>query len=220
MAKTLSLFPILDAKQTSRLARTAAEAPSDSTGLPYRIPPAAPPSPSSPRSFRSENFPFPTPSTPIAAASSPAAIAMPATPTSFSNSHPKISSTRSTSSRTLRWLLTQELKRLKPGTDIALGTATDPYQPLERRQMVTRSMLEVFARMQRLRAGNRHQIHTYRARCRPSQGNLAAPQAHAFTSPSPPWTRSWPASSSRARRDPTFASAPWRTFARPASGPA
>ncbi len=44
------------------------------------------------------------------------------------------------------WLLAQELARLKPGTEIALGTATDPYQPLERRQRVTRSILEVFAR--------------------------------------------------------------------------
>ena len=43
------------------------------------------------------------------------------------------------------WLLTQELKRLKPGADIALGTATDPYQPVERNQAVTRSLLEVFA---------------------------------------------------------------------------
>src|SRR6185437_14124868 len=37
------------------------------------------------------------------------------------------------------WLLQQELARLKPGTEIALGTATDPWQPLERRQKVTRS---------------------------------------------------------------------------------
>jgi DNA repair photolyase len=44
------------------------------------------------------------------------------------------------------WLLRQELAKLKPGTEIALGTATDPYQPLERRQRVTRSILEVFAR--------------------------------------------------------------------------
>jgi DNA repair photolyase len=43
------------------------------------------------------------------------------------------------------WLLTQELKRLKPGTHIGLGTATDPYQPVERRQRVTRSILEAFA---------------------------------------------------------------------------
>lgn len=43
------------------------------------------------------------------------------------------------------WLLRQELRRMKPGTQIALGTATDPYQPLERRQRVTRSILEAFA---------------------------------------------------------------------------
>lgn len=46
------------------------------------------------------------------------------------------------------WLLRQELSRLKPGTEIALGTATDPYQPIERRQRITRSILEVFARTQ------------------------------------------------------------------------
>ncbi len=45
-----------------------------------------------------------------------------------------------------KWLLEQELARLKPGTEIALGTATDPWQPLERRQKVTRSLLDVFAR--------------------------------------------------------------------------
>lgn len=45
------------------------------------------------------------------------------------------------------WLLEQELRRLKPGTEIALGTATDPYQPLERKQRITRSLLEVFARL-------------------------------------------------------------------------
>jgi DNA repair photolyase len=43
------------------------------------------------------------------------------------------------------WLLAQELTRLKPGTEIALGTATDPYQPLEAKRGVTRSLLEVFA---------------------------------------------------------------------------
>src|SRR5580704_19541786 len=37
------------------------------------------------------------------------------------------------------WLLEQELRRLKPGTDIAIGTATDPYQPLERKLKITRS---------------------------------------------------------------------------------
>jgi DNA repair photolyase len=51
------------------------------------------------------------------------------------------------------WLLEQELKRLKPGTEIALGTATDPYQPLERRQLITRSLLEVFARSSGFKLG-------------------------------------------------------------------
>jgi len=45
-----------------------------------------------------------------------------------------------------QWLLAQELAHLKPGTEIALGTATDPWQPIERRQKVTRSLLEVFAK--------------------------------------------------------------------------
>lgn len=44
------------------------------------------------------------------------------------------------------WLLEQELARLRPGTEIALGTATDPYQPLERKERITRSLLEVFAK--------------------------------------------------------------------------
>jgi DNA repair photolyase len=44
------------------------------------------------------------------------------------------------------WLLEQELRRLEPGTEIALGTATDPYQPLEKKLGITRSLLEVFAR--------------------------------------------------------------------------
>ena len=51
------------------------------------------------------------------------------------------------------WLLAQELARLKPGTQIALGTATDPYQPIERRQKITRSLLEVFARTRGFRLG-------------------------------------------------------------------
>ena len=46
------------------------------------------------------------------------------------------------------WLLEQELRRIDPRDEIALGTATDPYQPLERREGVTRSLLEVFARKQ------------------------------------------------------------------------
>jgi DNA repair photolyase len=43
-------------------------------------------------------------------------------------------------------LLRQDLRRVKPGEAISLGTATDPYQPAERRYEVTRAILEEFAR--------------------------------------------------------------------------
>jgi DNA repair photolyase len=56
------------------------------------------------------------------------------------------------------WLLEQELRgsaqRLAENQDeIAIGTATDPYQPIERRARITRSLLEVFARHRGLRIG-------------------------------------------------------------------
>jgi DNA repair photolyase len=43
-------------------------------------------------------------------------------------------------------LLRRDLHKVKPGESIALGTATDPYQPAERRYEVTRGILEEFAR--------------------------------------------------------------------------
>ena len=51
------------------------------------------------------------------------------------------------------WLLEQELKKIDPTLEIALGTATDPYQPIERRARITRSLLEVFARKAGYRLG-------------------------------------------------------------------
>lgn len=51
------------------------------------------------------------------------------------------------------WLLEQELKKIDPAVEIALGTATDPYQPIERRARITRSLLEVFARKRGYRIG-------------------------------------------------------------------
>jgi DNA repair photolyase len=51
------------------------------------------------------------------------------------------------------WLLEQEIGRLPAGEEVALGTATDPYQPVERRAKVTRSILEVFAKQSGLRLG-------------------------------------------------------------------
>jgi DNA repair photolyase len=46
-----------------------------------------------------------------------------------------------------------ELNRLEVGETLALGTATDPYQPAERRFRVTRRMLEVLATTAGFRVG-------------------------------------------------------------------
>jgi len=43
------------------------------------------------------------------------------------------------------WLLRQDLGRVKKGEEIAIGTATDPYQPAERRFEITRSILQEMA---------------------------------------------------------------------------
>jgi DNA repair photolyase len=56
------------------------------------------------------------------------------------------------------WLLEQELRKIGPNLvkhqdEIAIGTATDPYQPIERRVGITRSILEVFAKWEGLRIG-------------------------------------------------------------------
>ncbi len=50
-------------------------------------------------------------------------------------------------------LLRQELRHVKPGEDIAIGTATDPYQPAERRFEITRTVLEELARHRGLEVG-------------------------------------------------------------------
>lgn len=51
------------------------------------------------------------------------------------------------------WLLEQELIRADPREEIAIGTATDPYQPVERSVGLTRSLLEVFSRRSGFRVG-------------------------------------------------------------------
>jgi DNA repair photolyase len=56
------------------------------------------------------------------------------------------------------WLLEQELRKIGPNLakhkdEIAIGTATDPYQPIERRVGITRSLLEVFTKQEGLRIG-------------------------------------------------------------------
>lgn len=51
------------------------------------------------------------------------------------------------------WLLRQELKQVRAGQSIAIGTATDPYQPAEKKFGVTRAILEEFARRRGLSLG-------------------------------------------------------------------
>ncbi len=51
------------------------------------------------------------------------------------------------------WLLRQELRRVKRGEQIAIGTATDPYQPAERRFEITRNILQELALHQGLELG-------------------------------------------------------------------
>jgi DNA repair photolyase len=51
------------------------------------------------------------------------------------------------------WLLRQELRQVRPGEEIAIGTATDPYQPIERRLRITQSLLAVFAEQRGLQIG-------------------------------------------------------------------
>lgn len=51
------------------------------------------------------------------------------------------------------WLLRQELKGVRAGESIAIGTATDPYQPAERKFGITRSILEELAQHQGFEIG-------------------------------------------------------------------
>jgi len=50
-------------------------------------------------------------------------------------------------------LLRHELKKVKRGEEIAIGTATDPYQPAEQRYEVTRAILEELAQHKGLELG-------------------------------------------------------------------
>jgi DNA repair photolyase len=50
-------------------------------------------------------------------------------------------------------LLRQELHQVKSGEEIAIGTATDPYQPAEKKFEVTRGILEEMARHRGLEIG-------------------------------------------------------------------
>jgi DNA repair photolyase len=139
------LFPILDQKRVSPLARNAARSPLESTGrlTEYR------PLPS--RAILSKvnskrKLPFTYGINPYRGCEFACRYCYARYTHEFMDLTPADFENKIYFKENAAWLLTQELKRLKPGTDIALGTATDPYQPIERRHRVTRSLLEVFAK--------------------------------------------------------------------------
>jgi len=138
------LFPILDAKPTSPLAKTAAHAPLDSTGCLTEYRPLATKSILS-KVVSKRKLPFTYAINPYRGCEFACRYCYARYAHEFLELTPEDFEHKIYFKQNVRWLLEQELKRLKPGTDIALGTATDPYQPLERKQRVTRTVLEAFA---------------------------------------------------------------------------
>lgn len=149
MPHTESLFPILEANPDSRslsgLARVAAEAPLDSTGCltEYR--------PLRSRSIVSQvnsrrGIPFSHAINPYRGCEFGCRYCYARYTHEFLEMSPAEFEQKIYFKENAAWLLEQELRRMKPGTQIALGTATDPYQPIERKRGITRSLLEVFAR--------------------------------------------------------------------------
>jgi DNA repair photolyase len=153
MAKIESLFPILDSQPLSPLARRAADAELDSTGhlIEYR--------PLDSRSILTKvvsgrRLPFTHSINPYRGCEFGCRYCYARYTHEFLELRsPEDFERKIYFKQNAAWLLEQELKRLKPGTEIALGTATDPYQPVERRQRITRSLLEVFARHSGFRLG-------------------------------------------------------------------
>src|SRR5579871_5093164 len=146
MANIESLFPILDAPQLSTLARSAAAAPLDSTGHLTEYRPIAARSIVG-KTVSRRGLPFTHTINPYRGCEFGCRYCY----ARFTHEFLEIRDPEEFEHRIYfkehaGWLLNQELGRLKPGTEIALGTATDPYQPLEREQRITRSLLEVFAR--------------------------------------------------------------------------
>jgi DNA repair photolyase len=144
MANTSSLFPILDAKQISRLARSAADAPLDSSGCLTEYRPLAT------RSILTKvnskrKLPFTYAINPYRGCEFACRYCYARYAHEFLELTPEEFEHKIYFKENAAWLLAQELKKLKLGTAIALGTATDPFQPLERKQLITRSLLDVFA---------------------------------------------------------------------------
>jgi DNA repair photolyase len=156
MAKIESLFPILDAEPQTRplagLARAAADAPLDSTGCLTEYRPLASRSIVN-KTVSRRGLPFTHAINPYRGCEFACRYCYARYTHEFLEMQPEEFERKIYFKENAAWLLEQELRRLKPGTEIALGTATDPYQPLERKLGITRSLLEVFARHSGLRLG-------------------------------------------------------------------
>lgn len=152
MANIETLFPILDSRFPAGLAGVAAMAPLDSTGCLTEYRPLASRSILNKTTSR-RGLPFTHAINPYRGCEFGCRYCYARYTHEFLEMAPEEFERKIYFKQNAAWLLEQELRRTRPGTQIALGTATDPYQPLERRQKVTRSLLEVFARQSGLRLG-------------------------------------------------------------------
>ncbi len=156
MAKIESLFPILESNSEkgplTGLARSAAEAPLDSTGCLTEYRPLASRSILN-KTVSRRGLPFTHAINPYRGCEFGCRYCYARYTHEFLEMQPEEFERKIYFKENAAWLLEQELRRLKPGTEIALGTATDPYQPLERKLGITRSLLEVFARHSGFRLG-------------------------------------------------------------------
>ncbi len=152
MANSDSLFPILDTPRTGPLARAAAEAPLEATGFRTEYRPLASRSMLSTTTSR-RGLPFAYAINPYRGCEFGCRYCYARYTHEFLEHTPEDFEHTIYFKENGPWLLRQELARLKPGTQIALGTATDPYQPIERNRRLTRSLLEVFAATRGLSLG-------------------------------------------------------------------
>jgi DNA repair photolyase len=152
MAKLESLFPILNEKTISPLARRAELAPLESTGCLTEYRPLESRSIVS-RVVSNRRLPFTHAINPYRGCEFACRYCYARYTHEFLEKTPEDFEHKIYFKQNAAWLLRQELKRLPADTQISIGTATDPYQPIERKQRITRSILEVFAQTDGLRLG-------------------------------------------------------------------
>jgi DNA repair photolyase len=145
MAKIDALFPILDHVSRSPLARRADDAELDSTGSLTEYRPLESRSILNKVVTSNRGLPFTHAINPYRGCEFACRYCYARYTHEFLERTPEDFEHKIFFKQNAAWLLRQELRRLKPGTQIALGTATDPYQPIERKQRITESLLEVFA---------------------------------------------------------------------------